>query len=60
MIHKHGIWVFRPSDAAAELDKALSKSVPDGIADIRQDMERIINRLKRMEEQAGSGGEETT
>ena len=60
VIHKHGIWVFRPSDAAAELDKALSKSVPDGIADIRQDMERIINRLKRMEEQAGSGGEETT
>ena len=60
MIHKHGIFVFRPSDAAAELDKALSKPVPDGITDIRQDMERIAARLKRMEERAAGGEEETT
>ena len=61
VIHKHGIWVFRASDAAVELDKALSKTVPDGIADIRKDMERITNKLKRMEERADKGkGEETT
>ena len=60
VIHKHGIWVFRPSDAAAELDKALSKSVTDDITDIRQDMERIAARLKRMEERAAKGEEETT
>lgn len=59
VIHKHGIWVFQPSDAATELDKALSKSVPDGITDIRRDMERIVERLKRMEERAGSGGEDS-
>lgn len=58
VIHKHGIWVFRPSDAVAELDKALSKSVPDGITDIRQDMERIAARLKRMEEREAGGEEE--
>lgn len=60
VLHKHGIWVFWASDAGKELDKALSKTVPDGIADIRQEMERITNKLKRMEEQSGSIEKEDT
>lgn len=57
VMHKHGIWVFRPEDATAELDKALSKAVPDDITDVRRDMERIVDRMKRMEKRTGGGGE---
>lgn len=49
VLHKHGIWLFRPSDAAAELDKALSKTVPDGISDIRRSAERLTEQLRAIE-----------
>ena len=59
-MHKHGIWIFRASDAAKELDKALARKCPEDISSIRQSVEGILYRLKRMEdagEKTGSGEE---
>ena len=50
VMHKHGIWIFRASDAAKELDKALSRKCPEDISSIRQSAEVLLNRLKRIEE----------
>lgn len=52
VMHKHGIWLFRASDAAKELDKALSRKCPEDISSVRQSMEHIVERLKRMEEKS--------
>ena len=49
VMHKHGIWIFRASDAAKELDKALSRKCPEDISSIRRSVENIVERLKQME-----------
>ena len=50
VMHKHGIWIFRASDAAKELDKALSRKCPEGISSARMSLESALNQLKRIEE----------
>jgi len=49
VIRKHGIWGWRSGGVAAELDKALSRKPSADIADVREDLERIVSRLQRME-----------
>lgn len=49
VLHKHGIWLYNSSDAATELDKALSKTVPNDITDIRRSAERVVERLRVIE-----------
>lgn len=56
VLHKHHIYGFRAKDIAEELDKALSSKCPDDISDIRRSMERVLERLKRVEE---AGKEDT-
>ena len=51
VIKKHGIFAWSRS-IADELDRALMKKCPDGITDIRESMERLVERMKRMEEKA--------
>lgn len=50
VLHKHRIYGFRSKDIAEELDKALSTKCPEDITDILQSAERMVERLKRMEE----------
>ena len=50
VLHKHRIYGFRSKDVAEELDKALSTKCPEDITDILQSAERMVDRLKRMEE----------
>lgn len=57
VMHKHGIWIFKPEQAAAELDKALARKCPEDISSVRQSMEYIVERLKRMEEAGGKTGD---
>lgn len=49
VMHKHGIWIFRASEAAKELDKALSRKCQEDISSIRRSVENIVERLKQME-----------
>ena len=56
-MHKHGIWIFRASDAAKELDKALTRKCPEDISSVRQSLEGILYRLKRMEEAGEKTGD---
>ncbi|WP_295761105.1 hypothetical protein [uncultured Oscillibacter sp.] len=57
VMHKHGIWIFRASDAAKELDKALTRKCPEDISSVRQSLEGILYRLKRMEEAGEKTGD---
>lgn len=60
VMHKHGIWIFQASDAAKELDKALSRKCPEGISSARMSLESALNQLKRIEEAGAKtdGGQE--
>lgn len=57
VMHRHGIWVFRAEQAAEELDKALSRKCPEDISSVRQSVEVLLNRLKRIEEAGAKAGE---
>ena len=50
VIRKHGIWGWRSGGIAAELDKVLSRKPSADITDVREDLERVVARLQRMEE----------
>ena len=54
VLNKHHIWGYR-SSYAEELDKALSRAVPEGVSDVRASLEIIVSRLRRLE---GKDGEE--
>lgn len=58
VMHRHGIWVFRAEQAAEELDKALSRKCPEDISSVRQSVEVLLNRLKRIEEAGRRPGRE--
>lgn len=60
VMHKHGIWIFRADQAAEELDKALTRKCPEDISSVRQSMEHIVERLKRMEEKANESAQRET
>lgn len=57
VIEKHGIFSWRKT-VAEELDKELTKKCPDDITDIRESMERLVERMKRMEEKANEQKDE--
>lgn len=50
VLQKHQIYGWRSGDIAAELDKALERKCPEDVSDIRQALERLVERMKRMEE----------
>lgn len=54
-LHKHGIYGWHTT-VADEVDKALSRKPSADVKDIRRDLERIVDRLQRME----AAAEETT
>lgn len=58
VLRNHGILGCRGKGIADELDKALSRSCPDDISEIRKSMERMVDRLKRMEEKPNRKPEE--
>lgn len=58
VLHNHGIWGFKAKDIGEELDKALSSKCPDDISDIRRSAERVVERLKAIEERGKKGGGE--
>ena len=60
VLEKHRIWGYSKKGIAGELDVALSRKCPEDISSVRQSMEHIVERLKRMEEageKAGNGEE---
>ena len=60
VLEKHRIWGYSGKGIAGELDAALSRKCPEDISSVRQSMEYIVERLKRMEgtrEKTGSGEE---
>lgn len=48
---KHHISVWSSERIASELDKALTKKLPDGIEDLRSMLERAVECIKRMEQE---------
>lgn len=56
VLEKHGIWTWRGKDLAEDLDRRLSRTVPDDISSVREVLESCVNRIKRME--AASAGTE--
>lgn len=58
VLNKRGIHKRYREDIAKELDGELSRACPEDISYIRQDVERIVNRLKRIEEARKDGANE--
>lgn len=56
VLRKHNVWGWGKT-YAENLDKALSRTVPDDVTEIRRSLEIVVNRLKRME--GAKNGKET-
>ena len=56
VLEKYNIWSFRGDTLAEALDKRLSRTVPEDISSVRNTLEGVVERLKRME--AASAGKE--
>lgn len=50
VLEKHNIYGWRSGGEAAELDKALTRKCPEDISIIREKLEGVVLKLKRMEE----------
>jgi len=60
VLEKHGIWGYSGKGIAGELDAALTRKCPEDISSVRQSMEHIVERLKRMEEKANESAQRET
>lgn len=49
-LHKHEIYGWSAEQIAKELDGRLSKKCPEDVTNVRESLERAVERLKRMEE----------
>jgi hypothetical protein len=56
----HGICGWRRGGIEKELDEALSRTCPEDVGRIREELERIVERMKRMEEQKEAADNEQT
>lgn len=57
VLEKHRIWGYSGKGIAGELDAALTRKCPEDISSVRQSMEYIVERLKRMEEKANESAQ---
>jgi len=49
VLEKHNIWAWGSQDLSEQLDKALSRRCPEDISSVRQTLEVLLDRVKRME-----------
>lgn len=57
VLEKYNIWSFRGDTLAEALDKRLSRTVPEDISSVRNTLEGVVERLKRMEAANADGSE---
>lgn len=60
VLEKYHIWGFHGETLAEALDKRLSRTVPEDISSVRNTLENVVERLKRMEAATADTREEET